>query len=115
MEATDTSWWAWGVATVVGPILLAIALAYGVAKTKPWKRGPKAQGPIPPEQRTVNAASWGAEDRYGDRPQPDTDPQGAARAASRQTADQQRAGQRHTTQQQAAERETVIQLDDRSR
>ncbi|MCD6073585.1 MAG: hypothetical protein K0Q70_468, partial [Rhodospirillales bacterium] len=73
----------------------------------PWKRGPKVQGPIPPVQRTVNAASWGAEDHYGDRPQPDTDPQGAAQAASPQTGQQKAAS--------AKERESVIQLDDRSR
>jgi hypothetical protein len=108
METTDSSWWAWGFATVVGPILLAVGLAYGVWKTKPWKRGPKVQGPIPPEQRTVNAASWGAEDHYGDRPQPDTDPQGAAQAASPQTGQQKAAPS-------AKERESVIQLDDRSR
>ena len=112
MEATDTSWWAWGVATVVGPILLAIALAYGVAKTKPWKRGPKAQGPIPPEQRTVNAASWGAEDKPYTRPQPDTDPVGARMATERQVP----ASEREEAKRQAdRERERVIQLDDRSR
>jgi len=111
MEATESSWWAWGVAIVVGPILLAIALAYGVAKTKPWKRGPKAQGAIPPEERTVNAASWGAEDHYNERPQPDEDPKGAAQAASRDTtsqpSEQKRAG--------GETRERIIQLGDRSR
>jgi hypothetical protein len=106
METTDSSWWAWGFATVVGPILLAIGLAYGVWKTKPWKRGPKVQGPIPPEQRTVNAASWGAEDKPYTRPQPDTDPVGAREATKRQV---------HTPErQQQGERESVIQLDDRS-
>ena len=75
MEATDTSWWAWGF--VVVPILLVVGLAYGVAKTKPWERGPAPKGAIPPEERTINAASWGAEDKLFTRPRLDTDPAGA--------------------------------------
>jgi hypothetical protein len=106
MEATDSSWWAWGVATVVGPILLGLALLYGVMKTKPWARGPKAQDAIPPEERQINAASWGAEDRYNTRPQPDSDPVGARLATMQRVKD----AERHEN-----ETESVIQLDDRSR
>jgi hypothetical protein len=36
MEQDTVSWW-WAIATVGGPIILALALAYGVMKTKPWK------------------------------------------------------------------------------
>ena len=37
VEQDTVSWW-WGIATVGGPILLGLAMAYAVFKTKPWKR-----------------------------------------------------------------------------
>jgi len=104
METVASSWWAWGIATVVGPILLAIALAYGLMKTKPWKRGAEPRVTIPPEERTINAASWGAEDRPYTRPQPDSDPAGAREATQQQV--------KHPPRER--EKERVIPLDDRS-
>lgn len=105
MEATDTSWWAWGIATVLGPVVLAIALIYGIKRTRPASHNAPPQGPIPPEERTINAASWGAEDKLFTRPQPDTDPVGARMATKQQVPERE----------QQSEREKVIQLDDRSR
>lgn len=57
--------WLWALATIGGPILLALALAFGVAKTKPWIRwrGRDAQ-PTPPR---VDPASWGADDERDPR------------------------------------------------